>query len=401
MDAKIEQRTVLHFLSCAGKSPIECWREMTTVFGAETMSKNRIRVWHKRFCDSRTSFKDDKHTGRPKSFRSPGNIRRVQRCLQTDQCVTVRQLAEETNISKSSVHTILKKDLGLSKLAPKLVPKVLTQEQKDFRVRLCRENLELLRQRPDVLDFVIMGDESWISVLEVETKQASSVWIPKGSNAPRPAKARRQRVERKTMLTTFFDKKGVVLAEFLPLGETVDTDQYLETLRRLKECIRKKRPALWSTGRGRRVGPRPFIIHHDNASSHTSAPTLAFFGEQNINMLAHPPYSPDLAPCDYFLFPRLKNELRGIKHRNIEDLKEGVRRVLRNIPSEDFENAIMSMPICWMKCVSAGGEYFEGRHLPFDPADHSLEIVFGEGSELEESSSEEGQNSEAEHLDSD
>ncbi len=212
------------------------------------MSKSWVRVWHKRFQEGRSSFKDNKHTGCPKSSRSAQNVRRVQRCLDRDQRVTVRQLAEETNISKSSIHSILKKDLGLSKLAPKLVPKVLTQEQKDFRVRLCHENLELLRDQPNLMDFVITGDESWIATLEIETKQASSVWIPKGSNAPRPAKARRQRAERKSMLTAFFDKKGVVHAEFLAPGETIDSDQYCDTLRRLKESIRRKRPTLWSRG---------------------------------------------------------------------------------------------------------------------------------------------------------
>ncbi len=106
-----------------------------------------------------------------------------------------------------------------------------------------------------------------------------------------------------------------------------------------------------------------------------------------MNLLAHPPYSPDLAPCDYFLFPRIKKELGGIRHANLQEMKAAVMRVMRKIPPEDFTSALMSLPIRWMKCVSANGEYFEGCHLPVDPAEHGLEIVFGEDTESENSSS--------------
>ncbi len=102
------------------------------------------------------------------------------------------QLALETNLSKSSVHTILKKDLHLSKITPKLVPKDLTVEQKAFRKRICEENLALLSERPDLMDFVVTGDESWVSVLEVSTKQQTCEWIPKGAKDARPTKARPQ-----------------------------------------------------------------------------------------------------------------------------------------------------------------------------------------------------------------
>ncbi len=106
------------------------------------------------------------------------------------------------------------------------------------------------------------------------------------------------------MLTVFFDVKGVIHSEFLPQGQTVTADEYILTLQRLRESIRRKRPELWGQGQVRRGGVRPFLLHHDNASSHTAVPTLAFIGEQNMEMLPHPPYSPDLAPCNFFSVPQ-------------------------------------------------------------------------------------------------
>ncbi len=141
MESKVEQRTVLSFLARSGKMPIQCWREMQGVFGNQVMSKNRVRVWHKCFLAGRTDFKDNQHTGRPRKARIQDNIDKVQEALQEDQRLTVRQISQLTDIPKSGVHTILKKDLHLSKVAPKIVPKLLTEEQCRFRVRLCQENL--------------------------------------------------------------------------------------------------------------------------------------------------------------------------------------------------------------------------------------------------------------------
>ncbi len=89
----------------------------------------------------------------------------------------------------------------------------------------------------------------------------------------------------------------------------------------------------------------------------------------------------------------------GVRHANLDAMKAAVLKVLKKILEEDFATALMSMPIRWMKCVSAEGEYFEGRHLPFDPQDHSLEIVFGEDSEEEHTSSDQETSSDSDLSD--
>ncbi len=348
------------------------------------MSKNRVRVWFKQFKEeNRNSVSDDPRPGRKRTARTRPNVDAVHRCLHPDWRKTVRMIAEEVSLSKTSVHKILKDDLNLSKVAPKLVPKLLTQEQVACRCNFTRENLALLKDDPELIFHVVTGDESWVSIKELETKSCSLEWTPKGMPAMRPMKVRRQRSVRKLMLTVFFDWQGLILIDFLPPGDTVDTDRYLEVLSTLKERIRRKRPDLW-----RKPNPdsprRNFVIHHDNASSHTSAPTLAFF--EDIDLLAHPPYSPDLAPCDYFLFPRLKSQLATLQIRNLEELKHAVHRELNKIPSEDFCAAIRQMPLRWMKVQEANGSYFEGRHLSVDPAEYGLEDLFKPPEEVEDSS---------------
>ena len=153
----------------------------------------------------------------------------------------------------------------------------------------------------------------------------------------------------------------------MPTGETVDMDLWIAILRNVRESIRRKRPVMWTGGFDSQTD-RDFLLHMDNASSHVSVPALAYYGETGINLLAHPAYSPDLAPCDIWAFPTLKGHLRGHRFQNLDDLKEEARRLLRAIPAEEYQNAIYDMAVHWSKCVQANGNYFEGQNIPHNPA---------------------------------
>ncbi len=73
-----------------------------------------------------------------------------------------------------------------------------------------------------------------------------------------------------------------------------------------------------------------FLLHHNNATPHVAAKTLAFIGELNINLLPHPEYSPDLAPCDYLIFPFIKKQIRGRKFPYLVSAQAAVRSIVKN-----------------------------------------------------------------------
>ncbi len=156
--------------------------------------------------------------------------RNVSDLVRTDCHQTVRQMAEELNTSKTSVHKVLKKELNLSKVAPKVVPKLLTPEQKAFRVCLCQLNLDALKADDNYLNKFVTGDESWVIIFEMETKQGSCEWVLKGNRVVHPVKAKRQRSECKAMLTVFYDHKGCIFTQFKPPTDTVNADTYCEVL---------------------------------------------------------------------------------------------------------------------------------------------------------------------------
>jgi histone-lysine N-methyltransferase SETMAR len=105
------------------------------------------------------------------------------------------------------------------------------------------------------------------------------------------------------MLELFFDSSGIVHVEFtcIPDRAAVNKDWYKEIHIRLSESIRHKRPELWRR--------KNWLLLHDNAPAHRSILVQEELARQQITVLPHPPYSPDLASCDFFLFHHLKAKI--------------------------------------------------------------------------------------------
>jgi transposase len=98
----------------------------------------------------------------------------------------------------------------------------------------------------------------------------------------------------------------------VPEDHTVNQVYYKEVLTTLREWVRRKRHELWKNG--------SWILHHDNAPAHNalSLKTVkTFLAKHKIPVLEHPPYSPDLAPCDFFLFPKIKSALKGTRFESV------------------------------------------------------------------------------------
>ncbi|KAG5310893.1 MOS1T transposase, partial [Acromyrmex insinuator] len=100
-------------------------------------------------------------------------------------------------------------------------------------------------------------------------------------------------------------------------------------------------------------------LHHDNALSHAAFIVANYLTRSNTPVVPQPPHSPDLAPCDFFLFPRLKRELKGKHWESVENIQKHVTTFLRDIPVEEFQRAFQVWQTRLRKCIDSGGEYFE------------------------------------------
>ena len=78
-----------------------------------------------------------------------------------------------------------------------------------------------------------------------------------------------------------------------------------------------------------------------------------------IKTVPQPHYSPELAPCDFWLFPKLKENIRGCRYETNEDMKEAVTKVFNTLTQDDFHGAFQKLLEWYNKCIASGGDYFE------------------------------------------
>jgi len=87
-----------------------------------------------------------------------------------------------------------------------------------------------------------------------------------------------------------------------------------------------------------------------------------FLATKQTTVLGHPAYSPDLAPNDFFLFPKIKEILKGRHFDEIDDIRTNTRAALKAIPKNQLQNYFEGWTRCWHWCIASQGEYFEGDH---------------------------------------
>jgi len=118
--------------------------------------------------------------------------------------------------------------------------------------------------------------------------------------------------------------------EFVPSGEIVNGKFYCEILRRLGENMRCKWPEISKN--------RDWLLHHDNAPAHTSLVVREFLTNNDMTTLPHPAYSPDLVPCDFYVFPKLKLWVKGRRFVSILEIQAQSQQVLNTLTPADFNH---------------------------------------------------------------
>ena len=121
---------------------------------------------------------------------------------------------------------------------------------------------------------------------------------------------------------------------------------YVEVLRESRKRFRWKRTALFKSGQWQ-----------DNTPVHNSILVTDYLTKMGIKTVPQPPYCPELAPCDVWLFPKL----RGCRYEKIEEVEETVTKVIDTLTQEDSHGAFQKLLERYNKCIAAGGDYFEGN----------------------------------------
>ena len=125
---------------------------------------------------------------------------------------------------------------------------------------------------------------------------------------------------------------------WVPEGQTVN-----QVLTNLREWVRR-RPEMWKDG--------SWVLHQDNGLAHST-----------LTMLEHRLYSPDLALCDFFLFPKMKFALKGTRFESMYAVKAKATEFMNKLSEDDLQHCFQQWKIHMERCRHRGGEYIEGYSM--------------------------------------
>ncbi len=322
-------------------------KELVDSFGDLAPSLRTVYRWIARFSTGEESTKDEPRCGRPITESGLANIERVRLLIEENPHISYTYLEAETGICRGTLHRIIHDGIGMKKLTSRWVPHYLTQEQKKKRVLFCQQNLDLFNEGKWRLSDVMTGDESWIYHRKINKRAINSSWVYEGEE-PRTV-VKRDRYEPKSMFSIFFKSTGPLHIDCMDKGVTIDHKYYIDNcLKPTLATLKQQRPT---------SGLKNMKILHDNAKPHVHINVKNFLEQEGITIIDHPPYSPDLAPCDFWLFDEIKRRLHD--HCDAESLMCQITDILNLIPKDEYLKTLKKWLERMQLCIDNEGDYFE------------------------------------------
>ncbi|CAF2051960.1 unnamed protein product [Rotaria magnacalcarata] len=272
--------------------PKSIFDDLCTALRDQAPSYNTVVRWSKLCRDGREEVEDEPRPDRPVTETTSDNIENARHLIDNDPYLTIDETQVEAGLSHGATQRIVFDHLKLKKITARWIPNQLTDSQRAERVRICQENLAKFKHGTWRLCDVVTGDESWFL--------SQTTW---------------------TKVTT-----DPVLIHHVERGQTIDHDYYINNcLQPLVNEIKKQRPS---------SGTHAIKIHHDNARPHAHKDVSTYLESQGIMKMLQPPNSPNLAPCDFWLFDLIKENLTN--QRSSVSLHRAVTKVMFSI-NDDSE----------------------------------------------------------------
>ncbi|GFR98342.1 transposase [Elysia marginata] len=260
------------------------------VCGDCACSYQTVCRWEREFNEAKKSLSDCPRPGRPKSCVNEQIIASIKRDIDEDPHISVRELSDTNGLSYGTVHTIITEYLRLKKVFVRWIPHLLTVDQKRERVRCAVELLNTFEPLGlKRLSDIVPGDETWFPFFITPPKRLNRMWVD--GQGDRPVVLRPGFQSRKRLFTVFFNYRGPLVVDMLPQDTTMTATYYVQNvLSQVKSAINEQRP---------KVSSSRTLLLHDNAGPHKAKATTQPLRELGIQVLPHPAYSPNLAPCDF------------------------------------------------------------------------------------------------------
>ena len=151
---------------------------------------------------------------------------------------------------------------------------------------------------------------------------------------------------------TIFEDADVIYYKLLKPNETITVVRYRTQLMRWSRALREKRPQYEQRH-------EEVILQHDNARPHVFKPVKTYLKTLKWEVLPHPPYSPDIAPSDYYLFRSIAQCVANQQFRSYEDIEKWLHTWMASKDEHFYRNGTRALPERWAKVVANDGQYFE------------------------------------------
>ncbi|PIC11492.1 hypothetical protein B9Z55_029054 [Caenorhabditis nigoni] len=314
----IHIRHVLIYLFLSHTTMKDSETFLKNVYNTHAPHYNTIRNWFHRFEKDDFSLDEKDRSGRPRKL----DLDKLKHALQSDPFQSSRELAVTFGVHHSTVLEDLK-SLGMRKLFGRFIPHHLTQANLDRRVD---DSITLLTLHAGDrwLDRLITGDEKR---------------DPTGCPQTRPS-------SEKSYALCVVGSGRPIYWELLPEGKTITGDLYTTQLRNLKKAV--DRSALKD---------KKVYYQHDNARPHVSKQVKQELMGYGWNVLPHPPYSPDLAPSDYWLFGDMTRAFEGRSFNSRGAVEAALKQYFASRPAGFYRNGIHKLRERWRHVVDNDGQY--------------------------------------------
>ena len=316
------------------------------VYGNDAPCLRTVSTWTAKIRKGDYDLNDKPRSGRKKILDSLSLEEPISSLLDKYPFASAKFISIHFNISYQTTKNILTKYLGYKKYHLRWVPYKLSENHKKLRIKYSTKILGFLKQNEKTFfKNIITGDESWF-FFQYDYKFQYGKERSKIEYNIKPNFSLK-----KAMITIFFSGSGFLLVDALPKGAKFNSDYFCDTiLEGLKKEIHRRRPKMLF---------KNIFLHMDNAKPHLSIKSREKISSLGLSLLKHPPYSPDLAPSDFWLFGFLKEKLKGSSFETREELVCSISKILTQIPKQ----VIFSVFINWINrlkyVIKNEGDYYQ------------------------------------------
>jgi hypothetical protein len=196
----------------------------------------------------------------------------------------------------------------------------------------------------DSFDGITPVDESWF-----QYRYESSAMFAKSPHDVTP-RTRPGIGVKKTMFTVFFTNSKLLIADDLPKGQKYNQDYFISDI--LPELKREK-----MRYKGRKQGGT-FYVHMRHSKSQNGAKIQTKFDTKGLVRSPHPPYSPDLSPCDFWFLGMAKGEMKDREFHTVQDIRSQLMEIWTRLTFEDVQSVFLAWKIRLNWAIENGEEYY-------------------------------------------